>query len=313
MPNNVSEIFPLYDTVIVSQRLHGGETGVKGWYGASAGDPTVKPFHEFSRKQRHVFFKDRTEANASLAYCNVQSAETMDYAMRIYSVGVRFWGPTSAFEVTPVYEDQITPPPFGTITRDDPIMINSCLSQWWKGSAPQQCAFELKVEQDIIAEGPCATFPPGHGLIGSGTAWGGTVTPENNVDPAAPGDSLIIQHPQMISVVNQGRPVLGNRFIFRNAEGEPDPIQIPRGSLLEATITLSPYVQYMLENVAGPLFYLFNRLCPREWIEDGPVTGSSPAYWFGTRYGITVSLIGERLVQPRGQYWAPGRAADEAE
>jgi hypothetical protein len=316
MPENISEIFPLYDTVIVSQRFHGGEAGVKGWFGGSTANPTIKPFHEFSRKERHVFFKDRTEATASLAYCNNQSAETMDYAMRIYGVGVRFWGPVSAFEVAPTYEDPDTPPPWGTIDRDDPVMVNSCLSAWWKGSAPSQCAFELKVEQDVICEGPCATFPPGHGFVGSGVAWGGTVTPEILDDPQASGEALILQHPQMISVMNQGVPRLSNRFIFRNARGEPDPIQIPRGSLLEATVTLSPYVQYMLENVAGPLFYLFNRRCPRKWIEgdpEGEVTMYSPAYWFGTRYGITVSLIGERLVQPRGQYWAPGRAAAAAE
>jgi hypothetical protein len=168
-----------------------------------------------------------------------------------------------------------------------------------------QCGFRMKIEQDVILEGPCMHFPPGHGFVGAGSSWSGPPTPETNIEPDAAGEATIIQHPQMISVINQGKPTLGNRFNFIDSQELPQPIEIPKGALFECTIVLSPYVQYWLREIAGPLYYLFNRLCPREWFVAAG-NDHSPAYWFGVRYGITVSFLGERLVQPRGQYWAPG-------
>jgi hypothetical protein len=305
---NVSEIYPLFDSVIVSQRFHGNEANVKGWFGAHQGNQTIQPFTAFGSQQTHVFFKDRTQGQAGAMYCNLESAETMDFAYRLYSVGIRFWGPVTGFEVLPHYSTTggAPPPPWGAITLDDPVMIASCLSAWWKAAFPYQCGFRLKVEQDIIVEGPAMTFPPGHGFTGSGAAWSDPVTPENNVEPAAPGDALILQHPQMISIINQGVPKIGNRFNFVDSKGKPQPIEIPKGALVKAELELSEYAQYWLANQAGPLYYLFNRLCPREWDSDAASGVESPAYWFGTRYGVTVTLLGERLVQRRGQYFAPG-------
>jgi hypothetical protein len=309
---NVSEIYPLYDSIIVSQRFHGNEANVRGWFGASLANPTLQPFSAFGSQQTHTLFKDRTAGQAGAMYCNLESAETMDFAYRLYSVGVRFWGPVTGFEVAPHWDSTGSPPPWGAITQDDPVMIASCLSAWWKGSFPFQCGFRLKVEQDIIVEGPAMTFPPGHGFTGSGIAWSAPVYPEHNVEPAGAGDALILQHPQMISVITQGNPKLGNRFNFIDADNKPQPVEIPKGALIKAEILLSEYAQYYLEDQAGPLYYLFNRLCPREWDSDAATGVESPAYWFGTRYGVTVTLLGERLVQRRGQYFAPGWTGDGA-
>lgn len=317
---NVSEIYPLYDSVIVSQRLWGNEIKVKGWFGGHSGDPWAKPFEQFGDSQDHLFFKDRTEGNSDLAYCNLQSAETMDFAYRLYSIGVRFWGPISAFEIAPEYDgDGDGMPPWGAILEDDPFVIQSCLGHIWKAEFPMHCGFEFKVEQDVILAGPAMTFPPGHGFAGTGSAWSAPVSPgvsdisggsppyDSNIDPDDAGEDSIIQHPQHISVITQGHPRIGNRFNFVNSKGNPQPIEIPKGALVQAKISLSPYVQYMLDNVLGPLYYLFNRRCPRAWaIGATPDVEKDDNVYFGTRYGITVSLLGERLVQQRGQYFAPG-------
>jgi len=330
---NVSEIYPLYDTVVISQRLWGNEVKTKGWFGGHAGDPWAKPWEQFGDTPTHIFFKDRTEGNSDLAYCNLQSAETMDFAYRLYSIGVRFWGPISAFETAPEYDgDGAGMPPWGSIVTDDPFVLHSCWGHMWKAEVPMHCGFEFKVEQDTILEGPAMTFPPGHGFTGSGSAWSDPVSPGNsneselaghnlNIDADDEGEDSIVQHPQMISVVTQGHPRMGNRFLFARRDPEtgrlePQPIMIPRNALVEAKITLSPYVQYLLNDFLGPLYYLFNRRCPREWATGTPPTSPTKKddnIWFGMRYGITVSLMGERLVQQRGQYFAPGAEIEPAE
>lgn len=320
---NVSEMSPLYDSVIVSQRLFGNEDKVKGWFGGSAADPWARPFEQFGATTEHIFFKDRTEGNCDLAYCNMQSAETMDFPFRAYSLGVRFWGPVSAFETAP----EIDPtgngmPPWGTIETDDPWILFSWIGHFWKAELPYHCSLEFKVENDVIAEGPAITFPPGHGFIGTGSSWSDPVSPGQsslsdynmNIAPDPDNPDSIVQHPQMISVVNQGEPRLGNRFNFARRNPltnkiEPLPIEIPKGSLVQATIKLTPYAQYILSDIMGPLYYLFNRRCSRASYVDAATVGPDPIVWFGTRYGITVSLLGERLVQQRGNYFAPGGAA----
>lgn len=321
---NVSEIYPLYDSVIVSQRLWGNEIKVKGWFGGHVGDPWSRPFENFGNTHDHLFFKDRTEGNSDLAYCNLQSAETMDFAYRLYSIGVRFWGPISAFETAPeIAYNGAGMAPWGTITTDDPYVIQSALSHLWKVEFPMHAGFEFKVEQDVLLEGPAMTFPPGHGFTGAGSAWSGPVSPgvsallpanvtppyNSNVVADVAGEDSIVQHPQHISVVTQGHPRLGNRFNFVDAKGNPQPIEIPKGAIIQAKIMLTPYLEYLLNDVMGPLYYLFNRRCPRAWAigTASPIDVHSDAnIWFGTRYGITVSMLGERLVQQRGNYYAPG-------
>ena len=307
------------DSVICSQRLWGNEIKVKGWFGGHAGDPWARPFEQFAATPEHLFFKERTEGNSDAAYCNLQSAETMDFAYRLYSIGIRFWGPISAFEVAPeILHNGAGMVPWGTIVTDDPFVLASSIGHIWKSEMPMHMGFEFKVEQDVILEGPAMTFPPGHGFTGSGSAWSGPVSPgvsfnsgfNQNIYVDEAGEDCIVQHPQHISVVNQGHPRIGNRFNFVNHLGEPQPIEIPKGALIQGSLKMSAYASYLLNEVMGPLYYLFNRRCPRKW-QDGSGLGKDDNIWFGTRYGITVSLIGERLVQQRGSYfYGPGVAEE---
>lgn len=329
----VSEIAPLYDSVVISQRLHGDEENVRGWFGGTPSRPNARPWDLFAATNVHSFFKDRTESTADLAYCNLQNAETMDTPYRLYSIGCRFWGPPSAFETVPKLALDGTNFPMlpwgeidldGALRLDDPYTVNSCMSQFWRGDAPRLATFRLIVEQDTIVEGPCMTFPPGHGITAAGSSWDGPVTgttyiESDHADPGAEtaGDRLMAQHPQMISVINQGNPVMGNRFHFvkyneKAAKWLPAPIEIPKGALVECQVELSEYLQYYINNTYGPLYYLFNRRCPRRWWYDDPaVEDQDINTFFGMRYGITVSMMGERLVQQRGQYYAPSYVQPE--
>jgi hypothetical protein len=301
---NVSEFWPIYDSVIVSKWLYGSEAQTPGWYGSHTAQPNLKPMELFSSKERHSFFKERTEGNSDRAYCNLQSAETMDFAYRLYSVGVRFWGPITGFE-----GGTCGSPDFPS--TQEVSFINSYLSHFWKADMPHHVGFDFRVEQDYIIENNAYCVPPGHGYTGAGASWSDPVSPQQPTLPLDTGDpDQLVQRPQLISVVNQGVPVIGNRYNFKN------PIEIPRGALIEARIILSPYIQYVLADVLGPLSYIFQIRCPRvHCLTDGPPATYTELYptMFGTRYGITVSLVGERLVQQRGQYHAPGAvfAAEE--
>ena len=78
---NVAEPWSIYDTLIICPTFYGQESSVQGWF---------QTFPAFSQQERHSFFKSRTEANASQAYCNKQTADTMDFAMEVYSFGLTF-------------------------------------------------------------------------------------------------------------------------------------------------------------------------------------------------------------------------------
>lgn len=328
---NVSEIYPLYDTVIISQRLWGREINTPGWFGARTAEPvgsaeTIRPMEAFGATEVHPFFNTRTEGSAGLPYCNLQSAETMDFAYRLYSIGIRFWGPISGMEATYRFLVNNVWSDFAGTNENELVAINSYLSHFWKNEFPRHCSFSFKIEQDTICEGPCYTAPPGHGPQADGSSWvGGSywlqppdaaielpnpITPVQPIFPVNTGEAdQVIAYPQHINVTNQGVPLIGNRYNFVDDQGQPAPIEIPRQALVEANIRLSRYAQYCLEGVLGPLFYLFQRRCPKNHVAaDGapPTYVTVPPIWFGTRYGITISLIGERLVQQRGQYHAPG-------
>lgn len=261
---NVAEAWSVYDTMILCPTFYGQESSVQGWF---------QTFVAFSQEERHSFFKSRTEANASQAYCNKQTADSMDFAMEVYSLGCAFFAPgvrtlMATTDADPTYQT-----------------INSQIAHWWEVELPRHCSVEFKVQQDTILELPAMAAAPGYGPVGGGASFeherSGRVSPQGVFNP----DYL----PVMNMAVTQGVPTPKNRWPF------PKPIQIPRTATIEAIVTVSQYARDYLSNFANlnPQ-YVFGGISGAP--ADPPYTN------FPARFGIQVSLLGKRLVQQRAQY-----------
>lgn len=248
---NVVEAWALYDTILICSDFYGNEDNQDGWF---------TTFANFGADETHVFFKVRTQA-AGLAYCNMQSADSMDFAFMLHSVGMRVFAPAPNIEGH--YEVTL-----GNLENND-----SVIPHWWASELPNHCALQLKIQQDIRVELTGMACPPGYGAIGSGSTM--------SADDSVSYGNIPIHD----NAVNQGVPTLDNRYPL------PTPIGIPRTASIEGILHLSEYARNVLTNIKGPEDYQFNS-----------ATGAPPYTFFPRRYGIQLSLFGERMVQQRGQY-----------
>lgn len=139
------------------------------------------------------------------------------------------------------------------------------------GDLPHHSAVTLKVQQDEVLQSNCAICPPGYGAFGGGVGRG-------SVRQGSDTDMI----DKIFSGVSQSMPVMRNRWRF------PEPLQIPRSAALSATIELTEFARTFLG-------MLTKYVQTYEETRDGASTAR-------TYYGIQVSLVGERLVQQRGQY-----------
>lgn len=259
---NVAESFPLYDTILICSTFYGQEANVRGWF---------TTFANFAAQEEHHFFTVRNESLASLPYCNLQSADSMDYAFLAYSMGIRFFGPASNIQGDEIAPNGNT----GYITN-----LDANVGHFFQYDLPRHCSISLKVQQDTRVELNAMLCPPGYGPTGGGAALEITqLTP--------PAVDQYRQHAQLNMFGTQGVPLGTNRFKF------PEPIGIPRSGIIEGVLKLSEYARYILSNVYGPRSIYFQ--------DAGAVTANT---LFPARFGITLSLYGKRLVQQRGQYHA---------
>ena len=259
---NVTEPYPLYDTVIVCNTLYGKEQSIVGWYTS---------FRAFAADTRHTFFKSRTAGSSHLAYCNLDSADQIDFVYKAYSIGVRFFAP-----VMPDARNEII---------ISPANIQENVHSFWLFDLAKHMGMDFRVQQDVIVENSCLSCPPGYGPRGGGGAH-----PLVNDDVPFPN-----QQPWKITTGSNGEPCIDNRFPF------PNPIEIPRNASIEANLWLSSYARFVLENLWGPGNNVY---LTEEQAAQPP--DQTDYFEVPTRYGIQVSLFGYREVQQRGQYHAPG-------
>jgi hypothetical protein len=261
---NVAESYALYDTIIVCKEMYGKEKTIPGWY---------TTFRDFANNHKHVFYKNRTIGNSHLAYCNMDSADNVDFVFNAISFGVRFFAPITHDALKEVLT------PFG------PELINENNPAFWLFELPKHCGIDFRVQQDAIVENCCMATPPGYGpRLGSGA------------QPIIydPTDVNINASPFKITIGTMGEPSIENRFPFSL------PLRIPRNATIEANVLLSGYIRSVMANMSGPEY----------WIGDGEYVAETPAntdfFKVPSRFGIQVSLYGYREVQQRGQYHAPG-------
>lgn len=262
---NVAESYPLYDTVIVCSELFGKEKALNGWF---------TTFRDFATNERHTFFKSRTIGNSHQAYCNLDSADNVDFVYKAFSIGVRFFAPVTADTNNSIVVS--------------PADMNENVPPFWLFDLPKHCGFDFKVQQDTIVENTCLATPPGYG-----PRLGGGAQPTIDNSAIAPN-----QTPWKIFTGTNGEPIIDNRFTF------PSPISIPRNATIEANIYPSIYARYMLNLLDGP----DRAVLPTE--DGADPAGETDYFTYPLRYGIQVSLYGYREVQQRGQYHAPGGLAE---
>jgi hypothetical protein len=142
---NVAESYPIYDTIIICSELYGKEKSINGWF---------TTFRDFARDEKHTFFKSRTIGNSHLAYTNMDSVDTIDFAFKAFSIGVRFFAPCSqeGFN-TPVVS---------------PTSQNENVIPFWLFDLPKHVGIDFRVQQDTIVENTCLATPPGYGPRGGG-------------------------------------------------------------------------------------------------------------------------------------------------
>lgn len=260
-PANVSESFPLYDTILICSQFYGQEANVRGWH---------TTFAAFAAQEEHHFYTVRNEALASLPYCNLQSADSMDYPYLAYSMGLRWFGPSSNVQGDAVAPNGNT----GYVTN-----LDADVGHFFQYDLPRHCSISLRVQQDTRVELTGYCCPPGYGPSGGGAAFEITqLTP--------PAEDQYRQHAQLNMFGTQGISMITNRFKF------PSPLGIPRNGVIEGVLKLSEYARYILQNVYGPRSIFF----------QGTGVGDASVQ-FPARYGIQLSLFGKRLVQQRGQYF----------
>lgn len=261
---NVAESYALYDTVIICNELYGKEKSIPGWY---------TTFQNFGADEKHTFFKNRTIGNSNLAYCNMDSADNVDFVFHAISIGVRF--------IAPIAIDGYNT---GVVS---PAGHNENVTPFWLFDLPAHCGIDFRVQQDVIVENTCLATPPGYGPRGGG----GSQPAPDATAPTFPN-----QIPWKVVTGSNGEPVVDSRFPF------PEPIEIPRNTPIEANIYLSTYARYIIGAWRGPLSWVMLT----ESQAAQPPGLDTDYFSVPVRFGIQVSLFGYRETQQRGQYWAPG-------
>lgn len=253
---NVGEPWPLYDSICVTNKLYGSENNLNGWFTS---------FQTFALNEQHIFFKMRSEGVAGLAYNNQQSSDRLDYGFDAYSFGVSFKAPGTRY-LGFVQENQFSPIDYPPDTFS---------AHWWECELPNHCAVQLKVQQDIVAEGPALDFPPGYGSSGGGAGMAQGET------PAYPDNFGYCNYAS-----TQGTPIFQNRHKFEN------PIGIPRDATIEGILFISDFAREILMGMGNVPNYLI------------PEPEQQNHYFLHppARFMIQMSLLGVRYVQQRGQY-----------
>lgn len=234
-------------------------------YGNETNAGWFTTFNAFGQQETHSFFKQRTQGQIGTAYTNMQSSDSMDFAFVAHSIGLALFAPAPNISAR-------SAPPDGTGGQLD--KFDAAIGHWFAADLPRHMGLQFKIQQDIRIELPALHCPPGYGVSGGGVAF-----PE--LAPVSAYGSNVTN----VTNVQQGIPVLSNRYPL------PFRIGIPRTASIEGIIHLSEYARQIMTSVIGPQDMFFNS-------DDG----TAPYKFFQKRYLIQLSLIGERLVQQRGQY-----------
>lgn len=209
---NVKETYPLYDTILITGNLSDLSIQPPGWFAS---------FAAFAAAQDYHFFDTRNKAGVGIAYCNLDTRDTMPFGYWLRGMSVKFFGPV----VNTLYDN----------TND---LIDTQEGAFFSGEAPQHCGVTLRVNQDQRLKLNALMLG-----AGDGATFGGY----GQIDPAAAAYNAL---PGMMGIT-QSNPEEKNYWMF------PMPIGIPRRASVSVIITPMQWLRTVMGNFHGPLAYSF--------------------------------------------------------
>jgi hypothetical protein len=230
-------------------------------------------FQEFAAQDKHSLFKGRTVGTVGLSNTNQRMSDKNQLPFYAVSPGIRFCGP--GIGITQELRSQ---PRVKLASLTDP---NLRTVHFWEVELLRMCAIELKVGQDIIAEGPAQNFPA---CLGAYYADGFNVCDgiprAENIDDASMGENTAFFNFGYVT----GHPNIQNRRVFQT------PIGIPKDEIIEMVLVLSREAREYLNQlrpVAIPL------------TAHGEAVGKYNM--IPARFTVEGTFVGARSVQKRGE------------
>lgn len=249
---NVLEPQTLIDTVLIGPSVASMQFR-DGWYTS---------FANFGAALEIPFFNVRNR-NHGLPYNNQDTRDQTAYGMKVYNLGVCFFGPQVA---TQFLEAPNAPGGYA---------VEEIHSAVWEADLPEHASVILRVNQDDRLKAQCAMVPCGYGPVGGGMGHG---------DPTQDVSYLPSYIPStMKGCTTGGIADLGNKWPF------PEPLDVPRRATLSAVIKLSDYARALLAQMTGPHGL---------WAQD--VRGQGVV--LPSLFGVQISMTVKRYVQQRGEY-----------
>lgn len=212
---NVNESWVMYDTVLIGGYVNS----------LSHHDGYFPSFGILANSASIPFFNVRNR-NHGLSYNNQDTRDQLPYVLKIYSIGVSYFGPS-----TVCYRD----------TAGVPAGPQRSELDCWESEVPKHTSLTLTTNQDDRLKIASLITPPGYGAMVSGIAQGDIET-----DFSYPG---VVK-----ATWNQGIPELTNKWGFRN------PIEVPRRANLSVRLDMSEYCRGLLDVMPGPLYQPFQSI-----------------------------------------------------
>jgi len=289
---NVREQIQLTDVVLIGKYVGRMPDRPQGWF---------TTFSDLGSAGNMSFFNVRNRS-IGLSYNNQDARDQLPYGIRVMSIGVRFFAATvSTFTACSNKGEQAaarirypettyTDPAWALLTNREELHAGM-----WEADLPNHASASLKTNQDIRLRAAVAMLPSGTGPVGGGWGWGspgdlvyaaqgGTPVPAISGETAPPYMGAFAGN---LEDIEHGKTDRRFRFPF------PVPLDIPKRANLSIEIGLSQYAREMLQAIPGPFWWPV----PNAWTSSGLSTAVKSAV-----YGVECSIIGERLVQQRGDY-----------
>jgi hypothetical protein len=286
MPMNVKQPIILTDTVLCSKWVGQMTDRPPGWFTSFAGLGAA----------RELPFMNVRNSTVGIMWNNQDARDQLPFGMRIQSIGVKFFGPVCASQLTgcvrsdqgvdldfePVEDDEFTDPSYINLLNREELH-----SAMWEADLPNHCSLTLTTNQDIRLRAPVAMLTPGYGPIGGGWGWGSPGTWQPYAGGEAPEISCA-DGCTNLETIQHGDADIRQRFEF------PVRLDVPKRANLAVKIKLSQYASDLLQAIHGPYWHRW----PAEQNEDFGIVKKVSAALFA----IQVTIRGESLIQQRGDY-----------